>query len=146
VDGNPVDSTTVNGYAALTIGYLGISDAQKAVTNGNGGTVAGGDAVPLEYNGVYESDVAVENGSYPYWGSEHLLGQVIEHTDNTLPAQVGAKLDSAIITYIGTKGSASGNISTAAASQSLLVPWSKMNVVRGSKTTPNDSGFPTSTE
>jgi hypothetical protein len=114
----------------LIIGYLGISDAQKALTNGNGGTYGGGDAVPLAYNGVYESDAAVESGAYPYWGTEHLLGQSSEESNGSYQSVVGGKLDTAIITYIDGEGNATGNIVNNGASQSLLVPWEKMNANR----------------
>ncbi|HEY1786646.1 MAG TPA: hypothetical protein VGJ73_00755 [Verrucomicrobiae bacterium] len=128
-----VDGT---GSGVLTVGYLGISDAQKAITDGNGGT-AGGDGVPLMFNGVYESDANVENGSFPWWGQEHLLGQQSEFTGGTVQATVGGDLASAIKTYIGTKGTATGDILSNAAGQSLLVPQSKMSVSRSL-----DYGYP----
>lgn len=135
VDGNPTASIAANGTPVLMIGYVGISDAQNALGNKKGGA---GDAVALTFNGVYESDANVENGSYPYWGQEHLLGSAAAFTGGTTASSVGTKLDAAITSFIGTVGSATGDINSNPSGQSLLVPFTKMNVSRTS-----DSGYPT---
>lgn len=56
-----------DGNNALTVGYLGVSDATA-----NGLTIA---ANWLTFNGVAESDGAVESGTYSFYGHEHLLGK-----------------------------------------------------------------------
>lgn len=55
------------GTGWMAIGFLGIGDA---TANGNGPTVNW-----LTLNGVFESDGAIENGTYSAWGHEHLYGQ-----------------------------------------------------------------------
>jgi len=54
----------------ILIGYIGISDF-----TGNPGGVA------LTVDGVAESDGAVANGAYSFWGHEHLLGQATPSSD-----------------------------------------------------------------
>jgi hypothetical protein len=127
-----------NGSGIVLLGYLGISDAQKAVTDGNGGT-AGGNGVALQFNGAYESDSGVENGSYAYWGYEHLLGQ-----HGQLPGSngglVGTKMSAALISYLNTYSgtAASGNFSSNPSGQHLLIGNANMAVSRSA-----DFGFPT---
>lgn len=58
-NGGPVNYTGV-----VTIGYVGISDALTVGTN-----------LWLTLNGVLESDDAVAQGQYSYWGMEHLYGK-----------------------------------------------------------------------
>ena len=55
-----VDSTLTGGYLVT---YLGVSDFNA---------VSGSGAVPLKYSGVAESQTAIEEGSYTFWGYEHL--------------------------------------------------------------------------
>lgn len=127
------DST---GLGSIPVGYLGISDAQKAVTDGNGGS-AGGDAVPLTFNGVYESDEAVESGQYTYWGQEHLLGQHGQSAGSNAGI-LATGLASNLAKYEGAVlGQATGNISTSASTQSPIIPVSLMDVARSA-----DAGFP----
>lgn len=52
--------------SAFLVGYLGVSDAATAVT-------AGG--VALRWNGVDFSAAAVKEGSYTFWGIEHIMWQ-----------------------------------------------------------------------
>lgn len=61
------DSTGASITGWMAIAYLGIGDA---TANGNGPTVNW-----LSLNGVMESNGAVENGTYSFWGHEHLYGQ-----------------------------------------------------------------------
>jgi hypothetical protein len=49
----------------LTVGYLGISDASANNLTTNW----------LTFNGVAESDGAIESGTYSFYGHEHLLGK-----------------------------------------------------------------------
>ena len=125
-----VDGT---GSSSVLIGYVGISDGANAHVN-----TVGGPATYLSFNGVYESDSAVINGNYPYWGQEHLLGN---NTESSSSAQ--GKTGAAIVTGInaqlvssgaGTKGGAVGPTYTA---QSVLVPVGAMQATRGT-----DGGFP----
>jgi hypothetical protein len=55
------------GTGWMAIGYMGISDA---TANGNGPTVNW-----LSLNGAMENNGTVENGTYSFWGHEHLYGQ-----------------------------------------------------------------------
>lgn len=64
-------NTITTGWMA--IGYLGMGDAIN-ITNVNNQT--GGSTYWLTYNGVAESDGAVEEGQYSYWNYEHELGRV----------------------------------------------------------------------
>ena len=57
------------GFNAFLLGYLGISDANGAIALGAG---------KLTLNGVPEDDETVENGTYSFWGHEHLYGTVSE--------------------------------------------------------------------
>ena len=65
-----------SGQGIILLGYLGISDAKNANTAGHYVSGQGGAATYLSYNGVYESDAGVINGSYSYWGQEHLYGSI----------------------------------------------------------------------
>ncbi len=66
VDGSQAQpDPNFGGTGWLAIGYLGTSDAQSAsLTTANW----------LTLNGVMESDGAIEEGQYSYWGNEHLYG------------------------------------------------------------------------
>lgn len=55
----------LNGW--LAVGYLGIGDANTARNNG---------AVWLTFNGVAESNGAIEEGQYSFWNYEYLYGRV----------------------------------------------------------------------
>jgi len=46
------------------VGYLGVNDAAKLVSNGG---------VTLTYSGVSYSLAAVQQGGYTFWGYEHLM-------------------------------------------------------------------------
>ncbi len=60
----------VTGWMAM--GYLGMDDANN-ITNVNNHT--GGSTYWVTLNGVAESDGAVEQGQYNYWGYEHMYGR-----------------------------------------------------------------------
>ncbi|MGA2248752.1 MAG: hypothetical protein ABSH48_27675, partial [Verrucomicrobiota bacterium] len=59
----------------ITLGYLGMSDALHA-KNGQAATSTAaaqpGGAVLLSLDGVFENDATVVNGTYTFWGHEHL--------------------------------------------------------------------------
>ena len=57
---NAIDPTYSAGYLVT---YLGVSDFNA---------VSGSGAVALNYTGVAESQTAIEQGSYSFWGYEHL--------------------------------------------------------------------------
>jgi hypothetical protein len=66
--GSTSQADPINGYAGwMAIGYLGVSDAVKS-----GLTVANN---WLTEDGVMESNGAIENGQYTYWGYENLYGR-----------------------------------------------------------------------
>jgi hypothetical protein len=62
----------IHGVGLVTIGYLGLSDA-GGLTHATLAT-AGGTGQLLTLDGVAESDAAVINGEYSFWGHEHFLG------------------------------------------------------------------------
>jgi len=129
-----VDGT---GSGIVLVGYLGISDAKNANTAGHYVTGQGGAATYLPYNGVYESDAAVINGDYSFWGQEHLLGSI----NQSSTSQAG-KVAAAIVKGIAANltataaGTATGNVSNNP-SQSAIIPVTSMLVHRE-----GDSGFP----
>jgi len=57
------------GFQLMLLGYVGISDGNSAIAAG---------ARSLTLNGVPENDATVENGTYSFWGHEHLYGTVSE--------------------------------------------------------------------
>jgi hypothetical protein len=135
-----VDST---GQGAVLVGYLGISDAAHAEADNNtgpGGTgsaTGSGPAAYLTFNGVWESDEAVENGAYTFWGSEHLYGQPSPSgTDTT----VGNKLVSGIAANLTLTraGLAPGAVGPTYTAQSIVIPTTLMAVGRDNL----DNGFP----
>ena len=125
-----------NGSSIVPVGYLGIPDALNAAVASSGG----GDAVYLKFNGVYESDSAIENGLYDYWGYEHILGahgQAAGSTQGLTAAAIKAGLASWMTAT--SAGTAANDISTTV--QSGLLPLSLMNVERGASQNV-DSGTP----
>jgi len=129
-----VDGT---GCGDVVIGYLGVSDAQNAVNPAKAG-VSTHLATALSYNGVYESDIGVINGTYTFWGQEHLLGQV--NQSSTSPAgYTAAAIVSGIAAQLSTShaGTATGDFSTSPLTQSVVIPTSLMQVHRST-----DVGFP----
>jgi hypothetical protein len=56
--------TILGGSGFNAVGYVGISDAATAITNG---------AVPLNFNGVPFSVDNVKNGSYTFWSKYQML-------------------------------------------------------------------------
>jgi hypothetical protein len=123
-----VDGT---GSGVVLVGYVGISDAKNAFNHTSGG----GAAAYLTYNGVYESDAGVINGSYSFWGQEHLLGTVGQ---SGVPLTVGNAVASGIAAQLTSSGAgtAAGNVSTNP-SQSVLIPKGLLQVNRSA-----DAGFP----
>ena len=142
-----------SGQNVIMIGYLGVSDAKSATTLIPPATWAAnaGPGKYLTFNGIYESDTAVEQGNYPYWGEEHLLGVHNGYLSGTNPDKVGQALTAAIATYLTTPGSnatghdfgpvvTAGNQTgdvTSNPEQSILIPKSLMQVSRS-----GDTGYP----
>jgi hypothetical protein len=133
------------GSGVVMIGYLGISDATHAHNDdntgsgGSGADPSSGAATFLPFNGVYESDSGVINGSYSFWGQEHLMGSVGQASTGT-PGIVATNIVHGIALQLtssgaGTKTGAVGPTYTA---QSILIPKGSMQATRGT-----DSGFPT---
>lgn len=61
----------------ICVGYVGVSDAATPITDG---------AAKMSDDGVLESDGAVINGDYPFWGHEHLYGAVGEDANPAVVA------------------------------------------------------------
>jgi hypothetical protein len=126
-----------NGYVML--GYVGLSDGANAyagVTN-----TGAGPATYLPFNGVYESDSGVINGTYTFWGQENLYGTVGQS-----PSSQAGKVATAVYNGILAQetsagyGTATGALGPGTpASQSIIIPTALMRVTRSEV----DSGFPT---
>ena len=128
-----------NTLGVVVIGYLGISDAKHATNNDNTGPAGySGKAVYLAYNGVYEGDQNVINGSYTFWGEEHLLGPV---SPTTTQAAAGTAVSTGFKNYISGITIATGTV-TSNPAQSYVLPTSIMQVKRGSHPYGSDTGFP----
>jgi len=124
---------TGSGY--VLIEPLAVPDAASA----HAPTATGaGPATYLPYNGVYESDSAVENGSYTFWGYEHIFGTVGQSSSSTA-GQVGLALSNGIKSYILANGfgTATGEVGPTYTAQSALIPLSLLQVTRS-----GDAGFP----
>jgi hypothetical protein len=142
-----VDSTVASPSPSnpsyVLVGYLGISDAAHAYADnntgagGSGSATGSGPAAFLTFNGVYESDAAVESGAYTFWGSEHLYGAV---TPSAIDTTVGQALASGIATnLISSKdGLATGALGPVYTAQSIVIPTALMSVSRDDL----DNGFP----
>lgn len=74
------DGSIGNNTNCILLGYVGISDGNTAVSFG--GKV-------LTLNGTAESDGTIENGTYSFWGHEHLYGT---HTVDAAVTAVGQAL------------------------------------------------------
>jgi len=126
-----------HGCGDVVIGYLGVSDGQNAVNPAKAG-VSTQLAIPLTFNGVYESDIGVINGTYTFWGQEHLLGSVGQSSTQP-PGQTAAAIVSGIAAQLTSSnaGHATGDFNTSPLTQSVLIPKSLMQVHRTT-----DVGFP----
>jgi hypothetical protein len=120
------------GSDVITLGYLGLGDAKHAR---DGQPLAGaqpfqpGGAAFLTLDGVAYNDAAVVNGTYSFWGHEHLYGSPAHTTiiDNAA---------SAIKTGVATAGGL-GTGSTAAQNSGIV--YAKMLC---DKNAGGDSGYP----
>jgi hypothetical protein len=122
------------GTANILIEPLAVPDAASAFTSPPAG---GGSATYLTYNGVYESDSAVENGSYTFWGYEHLFGTVGQSPSSTA-GLVGQGIANSIKSYVlAHYGTAAGAVGPTYTAQSPLIPLSLLQVSRS-----GDGGFP----
>ena len=83
------------GSDTIVLGYLGVGDSP--------GPLAAG-AVVLTENGVAESDASVINGTYSFWGHEHLYGVV-----SPSPATVTVATALVGDTYVGSFGHGAPN-------------------------------------
>jgi hypothetical protein len=130
------ESGATDGSSPLVmLGFMGIPDSITAHA-GTSGTGSGA-ATYLPYNGAYESDQGVIQGTYGIWGTEHELGSVGQ---TGTPLTVGNKLFSGIQTYAAANyGTATGAVGPTYTAQSLLIPLTLMQVSRGGA----DSGAPT---
>jgi hypothetical protein len=138
--GNVAKEMSVDGTGShvVLVGYLGLSDAASAhapaspIPSSNVGTY-------LPFNGNYESDSGVVNGSYSYWGQEHLLGTAGQSPTGTA-GETAAAIVSGISSYLTSSGAgnASGAVGPTYSAQSAMIPKGVMQATRGT-----DSGFPT---
>lgn len=118
----------------ILIGYLGTSDAS---------TATGGGAVALTLNGVAENDGNVEQGTYSFWGHEHLYGTA--SVDSAVETVGQTLAGSSVNEKLGTGNTAGGALQsagglggpTASAQDSIIAP-SYMNA---DKPNDGDSGY-----
>jgi hypothetical protein len=105
-------SCDLSASEVITLGYVGLSDA-KAARDGKGasGTTPAqpGGAVILTLDGLTYSDAVVVNGTYSFWGHEHLYGSA-GHTTITDNAANAIKAGIATAGGLGT-GSATAQSS-----------------------------------
>jgi len=129
--------TDGTGAGALILGYLGIADAAGAGVAPTSG-VGGGAATYLPFNGVYESDSAVINGTYTYWGQEHLYGTVGQSTSSAAGVAAAA-IKSGIVAQLisSNSGKKTGAVGPTYTAQSAVIPTILMQVKRST-----DGGFP----
>jgi hypothetical protein len=94
-----------SGATKVLVGYLGIGDA-KTARDGKGNAANPGGAVWLTLDGVAESNGAIEQGQYSFWGHEHLFAQQTPSSD---AATLGPLLKTALLNAAGTLGSVAAN-------------------------------------
>lgn len=132
VDGG---TTSGNGSAGnyVILGYLGLSDANNALLSAKwptGGTAGAPTFLPLD--GVYESNGAVEQGNYSYWGHEHLLGQSSEYSSSNIYGYTSVALVNGILAAETSLG-----LGTVATGKDYIIPASLMQVTKST-----DVGYP----
>ncbi len=101
-------SCDLTGSEVITLGYLGLSDAKHAR---DGQAAAGstpaqpGGAVFLTLDGLAYNDAVVVNGTYSFWGHEHLYGNS-GHTTIIDNAATAIKSGIAAVGGLGTGSAA----------------------------------------
>jgi hypothetical protein len=122
---------TGSGYVLLE--PLAVPDAASSHS-----PTAGGPSTYLPYNGVYESDSGVINGSYTFWGYEHLFGTVGQSSSSEA-GEVGSAIANGLQSFLLTNGAgqATGAVGPTYSAQSALIPVSYLQVTRS-----GDGGFP----
>jgi hypothetical protein len=87
---------------------------------------------------VYESDSGVINGSYTFWGYEHLFGTVGQSSSSEA-GEVGSAIANGLQSFLLTNGAgqATGAVGPTYSAQSALIPVSYLQVTRS-----GDGGFP----
>jgi hypothetical protein len=127
------------GQGVVLVEPLAVPDAVSAYQPASSVIAAGGGpATYLSYNGVYESDQGVINGSYPFWGYEHIFGSVGQ-SPTSIQYLTGQALANGVKTFIATNGSgtATGAVGPVYHAQSSVIPVSLLQVTRA-----GDGGFP----
>jgi hypothetical protein len=125
----------------FALGYVSPSDA---LSTGNGTSSGGfGNAVACPTNdwvavdGVLSSDGAIENGSWWFWGHEHLYGRNgITGTPSTVGTLLYQNIQTEITSVLG--------YGTNAAAHDLAIPTGLMNVEKGINN--SDTAYPTPLE
>ena len=127
-----------DGNNALTVGFLGLGDAGSPSSQF------------LTYNGVAESDGAIEAGAYLPWGHEHVYGK---HTpDNAAATALVPKLFTSIKTQLANNDSVGADHSYQGANWNNHVDPTTLHssgiygfyMVADRGTTAADSGYPVS--
>jgi hypothetical protein len=117
-----------NGTNWFAIGYLGPSDALNTANNGGQGLYPNTNNW-VTVDGVLSSNGSIENGSWWFWGHEHLLGKFgISGVQDT----VGNVLFRAVTDQVFSQ-----NFGVAAGGHDPGIPYSLMNVTK-----PSDTAFP----
>ncbi len=84
-------TTTVSGSNTQVIGYLGLTDSASGNAAGH---------IDLNYNGYSYSAANVQNGTYTFWGYEHLLYDTLTTAEDTVRTAIEANI-SAALTFLG---------------------------------------------
>lgn len=125
-------SCDCSGSEVITLGYLGLGDAKAArdgkAASGTNPAQPGG-AVFLTLDGLAYNDAAVVNGTYSFWGHEHLYGNS-GHT--TIIDNAAAKIKSGVAA-VGGLGTGS------ATAQSSAIVYADM---LADKSGGGDTGYP----
>lgn len=112
------------GSSAITLGYLGMGDAANAQAGG---------AVYVNLDGVAENDGNINNGTYSFWGHEHLYGAIGQTT-----SQPGGIVATNLAMRAISSAGKLGNGSTPTANNSGLTTGSML----ADKPNGGDSGYP----
>jgi hypothetical protein len=130
--------TDAFGTNIVMLGYLGISDANNAIAAGGG---------KLTLNGVPENDETVENGTYSFWGHEHLYGTVSESSavqamgqalgGTTAVEAFGAGTPTGALQAAGGLGGNPGTENPAATQSTIIAP----EYMQADKPSGGDAGY-----
>jgi hypothetical protein len=150
-DVNGLGDTNGNGAGVILLGYVSIGDGLNAINgNSTSSPVYPGGAKALTLNGVPENDGTVEQGTYSFWGHEHMYS--VPSPDATITAVIQgfvgtASANERLGTGHGPGGAFAGGGSAGFGggeaspytTQNKMIAAQYMNADKGSD---KDAGFP----